>query len=768
MDKDFERPFESKCLRCGMLISVTEELIHQASLPARPALSPPARSEAVVQSPGNSAVAVATKSDSSDEPALDAETSPKTNASASKYDRDKNKKISEDKKQKKPAKRAEEKEEAEEEEVIPERKPSLPPRPPPPKTPTGQPRRQLIVAAASIALVVFGAAGYLMFGGKKTEPKQVAKPKPTPKPTVKPAPKVVKIQEPPPKIPDKADLIVSAARLSAELAANADIANNKYMGKLLEVSGIFSKIEKKDGLRPPPRQHAVFATSGAPVSCDLEGGPTPVAAWMQLKPEKPFTMRGKYEKNGYLHECYLLPDYVSTADNRYKGKTIQVSGRIARIEEPINKESFPRVVFEGETNSLIEVRCFFRATDKQEVSKIQSGSMLTIQGECNGRQTVEGASFVRVDNCELVYTSAPPDNIPRVDVHRLLREYEEDTRMDFLPMPGEEERIEKVWTIREMAKEWSGDSKAFVKKYGNRILRVGGKIKTRGDRLVVLVSGDTDLRFQIDCRFDTASFEAIRGRREAEYRIRGLFVGEISGRGLRLENCQLDMPRQRGPVVSTDYLPFKQGRSFTIDIATFDVKLVRKTVDVVQREVHVQGRDGVTEILVTQRGPLPGKSLFDEGVQEKWSQQTQARIKKPATNGIYSRRMKAGFIELGTPFLTVEGKPDIAWMPVLKIGVRAGEKWQWEPVNGLHEYEVEKIDDVNGRPCAFIREIITMSADVLHPIEILHVYAQGLGEVERRQWRLLDQRGTKVLLSEMKWVDNPTPGDRALSAPTKK
>jgi len=101
---------------------------------------------------------------------------------------------------------------------------------------------------------------------------------------------------------------------------------------------------------------------------------------------------------------------------------------------------------------------------------------------------------------------------------------------------------------------------------------------------------------------------------------------------------------------------------------------------------------------------------------------------------------------------------------------------------------LEKFDDYHGLPCAVVQETFTMGSDVLHPIEILHVYAKGLGEVQRREWRRLDQRGGKKQLSETRWVHSsqlergsgskpadgkpsvpgPTPPDKKASAPSKK
>lgn len=780
-DKNFEKAFEAKCLRCGSLIDVTPELIQQAPGAASSSVTLPPRPELFTKAPAGSGVRVAKAASVTapavDDPALDAPSLPEDSATVEAAPRKKGPskrkepaRNQDDKADKKtPAKPEPANEQKEETATDPERPRWTPPEKTPPSKKGLKPRWQLIAAVSAVVLVLFGAIGFFSFGGKKATSKPRAKPvanKTTPKPTPKPAP-----PPPPQKVepavqgPPPADVIVSAPRLSAELAANADFANIQYSGKILEVSGLLAKIENKEGLRPPARPHAVFATSGTPISCDLQDSKPGADAWNRLKANQPFTIRGKYEKKGYLSGCFLMPSYTSSADSRYKDKIIEVSGRVASVSTTgDSQQQFPTVVFEGETNSVMSIRCLFRMTDAAEVSKIQPGSDLTIQGRCGGRQG-DGKS-IRLDNCVLVYTSAPPPKVVRIHAIAMLREYEEDLRLDFLPPPGEESQIPTVWTIRQLYNTYTADPKSFVQKHRNHILHLRCKAPppqqlrgTRGKPLAVtLTSGDTDLAFQIECYFSAAAGEELSKHSEAEYQIRGLFTGQIDAKKLRLDNCDVDMPRRAGPSLTADYLPHKAGRTFTIDVATFGTMVNGKARDVVQREVHVQGEGGVTEIVLTHAGPLTGKSLFDEGVQEKWVQQKKVAIKAPATTGLYFRRLNAGFVELGTPYPVAKGKPEVSWMPMVKLHAQAGDKWKLESPAGPRDFVLEKFDEFQGHPCAVIRELFTPASDILHPLETLHVYAQDLGEVERRQWRHLDQRGGKILISEMKRVAKPEAG----------
>jgi hypothetical protein len=782
VDKPFEQAFESKCLRCGALIAVTAELIHQSQTASQPPLtlpSPPeggegrvrgGREEAIVKAPPDQSAVLPDRSTdtatlappASDEVEEEPFAEPRDNGKKNgKHTRDEDA-ITKKKAARAAAKRRQEEEEEEEEPRQAPRKPWVPPAKPPAKDgKTPRPRWQLIAAVAAVVLIVCGASGYLIFGGKKkpVPPKAAAKTPPKPPSKPKKPKDVSKPKEPePPKPLTTRDLAISATRLSVELASKGDLANARYAGKVLDVSGLFAKIETKTGLRPPARQHLVFATQGALISCDLQGSPTNLNTWTRLTPDQPITVRGKYEKDGYLSQC-TLQEFASTADNNYKGKPLQVSGRVAEVIPASGRQPFPSIRLEGETDSVLEVRCFFRRNEAEEVRKIQPGSALIVEGLCGGRQTEEGVSYVRLDNCRLVYESAPLERMPRLDTAKLLREYEEDMRPLFLPPPGQEERIEGVWTIRQLAKEPLTDAKTFDNKYRYRILHVIGKPQQlgRGDFLM-LESGDTDLAFRVECRFAKSEFAVIKANPpQAEYRLRGLCTKMIDPRTLRLDNCQLDVPPRKGPVLTADYFPHHPGRTFAVDVAAFGVRVDRKRTDVARREVHVQGREGITEILVTHSGELGGKSLFDAEVQEKWVQNKKAKVKTPASVGRYAQRLKAGFVDVGTPYLNANGKIDYAWAPILKLQVEAGAKWQWDPPTGQHEYVLEKFGDFHGQPCAYVRETIVLASDVLHPLEILHVYAKGLGEVERREWQLLDRvrKDNKKLLSEMKWVDNP-------------
>ena len=231
-------------------------------------------------------------------------------------------------------------------------------------------------------------------------------------------------------------------------------------------------------------------------------------------------MRGLYEKDGFLRDCFLMP-YTPSADGQFKSKEIEVVGYVQEVLPPNDKQLFPAIKLEGDTNSTLGLLCFFRKTDAEEVQKIHRGSLVTVQGACNGRSLEEKRLCVRLDNCRLIYTSAPTAGTPRLETARLLRIYEEDCRAFRMPPPGAEEQIQTPLSIKQVAEEIAGDPKLFKKLYRNRVLSlVGTSHQAPKDQTLILQSTDTDQVLKVQCRFGVQAFEGVDKR--LEYRVRGL------------------------------------------------------------------------------------------------------------------------------------------------------------------------------------------------------------------------------------------------------
>jgi hypothetical protein len=773
VDTPFTQPFQANCLRCGAAIDVTVELI-QPKLGAQPVAVGANPKEAITTAPAEPTAKAPGQSNGANKDHADTQAKSRI--------------------KKAPVPPSSSKSGAKAANVFAEdearrNRPSWPSKAKPPEEKPPRRRGPIIAAVVVVVLLAGGGGAYWFLANKKPASNAAAKASPKPaakQSTSKAAPASKKKEEPPPppaKGPLPTDYALAAPRLSAELrGANLPVSNAKYAGKVLEVSGLFAKIESKEGLHPPPHPHAVFHVEGQAVLCDLQSGGSELALWKKLPPGQPITVRGRYEKDGYLRECFLMP-LTSPADSTYKGKTLEVVGRVERTQLPDDKQlvnstvEFPTVILEGETNGLTELRCLFRKEDADEVRKIQPGSLLTLQGECNGRHVEMNSPqfrqqkpsyYVRLDNCRLVYTSAPPAGTQRLGVIALLRPYEEDLRPYFLPPPRDEERIESLRRIRQLAQENAADARVMDTKYLHRLLVVAGKPrKSPNERSIILESGDTDVAFRVRCYFTPSALRALDGRKESEYQVRGLCSGLEDKQTLRLDNCELDMPAPVGPALTAEFLPYKPGRAFTVDVALHgDATLygvakanTNKKGAIVRRELHVQRKDGLTEVFMTHRGMLPAaKTLFDEGVQQAWIQQKGAKVTTPVTAALYFLRLKAGFVEVGVPVAGDRAKVDVNWFMPLKLEARPGDKWSQESPEGDREYVLEKLDRSTGHLRAYIRETLTLKQDIVYPIETLHVYEEGLGEVERRQWKQLNRGGDKKLQLEMKWVGVSDPG----------
>jgi hypothetical protein len=793
----FEQDFQAKCLRCGEPIHVTEELVHpgQASGAKRkvaPALESAitklsakddvsaVEEEATIEIVPNGATKTKTKAkkrasvndtlealqtdleiDGSELEITEVWDSDNEGDSRPRKSQPKRKSKKADKNQ---PRRGEEKEEDEEDA-----------RPMPKSAAQGSGARwAIIIGVAAVVLVGAGVGGYFLFSGKKgadsktvasntkdknkkstskTKAKDKAKPavkdkdkgKDKDKDKAKDVSKDKKVKEPDVPPPPKKIIYVSAPRLSAELAANAEATNQKYAGATLEVSGLFQKVEVVTSDKPPACPHFVFAVSGKPVRCEMQSPGKKLTLIGPFMPNRPYTVRGVYGKDGFLHDGEACP-LTSSADAMYKDKEIEVIGFIEAVNPVSEEHRFPTIQLECGTSGRLQVHCLFRKTDEGEVKKFRPGALVTVRGVCGGRESVGELYYrVRIDNCQIVYTTAPPAPIRRIEVARLASDYEEDLRPEFLP-PGAEGKPIKL-TVSQLAMEVMADKTAAETKYRNKVLILSGKLKQKFPReKILLESGDTNKLLQVQCHFTPRHFAAVD--ESADFIVRGICAGMIDPTTMRMDDCERYDPKSDREImrITADFLPHVPGKSYTFDLVSH-LTIGKKKPEVI-RQAHSQEKNGLTEVVTTHSGILLSKSLLDEGEPEKWFSKAK-RHRVPGANPSYYRRLSGGVVELGRPQQDEDGKLRIIWEPVLKLGAKEGDTWTWTQPDGEREYKVVKLDVFRGVPRAVVHQTVVPIVNPLRVVEIESVYLKGYGEVARREWLRISSKQKHLILEKV-------------------
>ena len=545
---------------------------------------------------------------------------------------------------------------------------------------------------------------------------------------------------------------ISAARLAAELAANPATTNSKYKQTILEVCGLFDKIENKESVQPPARPHVLFAAEGAVIACDLLASPTEMPRWKRLHAGEAIGVRGTYSSDGFLHGCELLLPPPAPADVQFKGKEVEIAGSIKGIFLRPGRP-FPTLTLDGDTDSQIGIECRFEISLEDEVKKYSPDTLVIVRGKCAGRVGKPGSYIVQLENCQVVYTSGPTPPAVRVSAIELLRAYEEDLRTFILPPPGSEEQMAEPLTLSQLNAEWAADPKKIDAKYRNKIVTVSGRSLSKADSGVVLVSGKTDQPLKVQCVFDRLAFQDLKGG--PEYRIRGRWTKLEEGGTVRLDSC---MPadtavRDQNRVVP-DYLPHRPGQRLTYDIAQFP--LAGKNS--IQRFVLLQRDDGLTESLLTHEGTYSGKSLIEDADSAKWiAQKKVVTAHQPGQTGpSFLQHVSANYLEVGQVTIGRDGRKQTIWEPVLKLNARAGDSWKWTDGNLTHEYIIEEFGERSGRSSLIVKEIVTNLADPIHPTEMRHVYVRDVGRVEQRVWLRVTSKDRR-LIRETKLVETETP-----------
>ncbi len=109
--------------------------------------------------------------------------------------------------------------------------------------------------------------------------------------------------------------------------------------------------------------------------------------------EKDSVIKVDYEK---LHQEYM--DNPIAADAKYKGKILELTGKVDNIDREIAGN--PYITFNiGGEYSLKDVRITFKKSEEEKVTKLKKGEEITIRGECRGTLL---STTVSLNDCEIV------------------------------------------------------------------------------------------------------------------------------------------------------------------------------------------------------------------------------------------------------------------------------------------------------------------------------------------------------------------------------
>jgi hypothetical protein len=185
-------------------------------------------------------------------------------------------------------------------------------------------------------------------------------------------------------------------------------------------------------------------------------------------------------------------------------------------------------------------------------------------------------------------------------------------------------------------------------------------------------------------------------------------------------------------VLAADYWPMTLGTTREYDEVRYEDgrppgRATRKRVSYLA--------DGVVETTVVREGVLESGTLLGGG-KVNWRTMTPQR---PTAARI---RRTAEFVEYG-----VVEPGGVTWLPVLKLGARAGDGWTYPVTDDTRQRDrVARFDLHRGRPSAVIEGVITPAGSDEVIGETLDVLVRGVGLVERKQFVV--RGGKKVLLSE--------------------
>lgn len=519
---------------------------------------------------------------------------------------------------------------------------------------------------------------------------------------------------------------VSVSRLHRQQLTDPAAAALEYDRKLLEVRGSLVRTSStRDGLQ------VVFA-SDTRAEISWKVWPDTIAAALQnVRPGQRVTLRGVYEAGAKLHHAELVRGQ-SSADEAYLGKIVDLVGVVGQVGSASGQE-FTSLRFEPDsTDAVVGVECLFKKQAHSELDGLAPGRFVIVRGKCGGLSF----NTVTLHNCEVLYDYTLKNDIPRREVGRFILEYELDIREEYRFDTSDAEPAVTAAQLLAVFKE----PLQGMKQYDGRWIEVDGATEAVDlAKSAVVLEGGTDQTLKIKCLFSPAQFRRLKAA--PAMKIRGRCAG-LDGKYIKLDNCEAlwpaPIPDKTGMRLDAEFLPFRGSQTLVYYTAYYNGKSARRAV----RQTLTFKDDRVIEIVGTHQGEVLS---LDSIATINWTKKIAAA--KPLWQHY---RLHAGRVEINQGAVAALGTPPPPgdWEPVLVVGAQAGDRWQWTARGQKIDYTLMEFNTREFRPAAVIRK----SVETKMPptiTETIHVYARGVGEVERKQYET-QRTGPKRLIMETK------------------
>jgi serine/threonine protein kinase len=202
--------------------------------------------------------------------------------------------------------------------------------------------------------------------------------------------------------------------------------------------------------------------------------------------------------------------------------------------------------------------------------------------------------------------------------------------------------------------------------------------------------------------------------------------------------------------ITEDFLPYKSGTKLTYIVVNY-------RPDGLGIALHQRNdfKDrGLVETTTTKAGTVARGSKYFGGATIKWGmtgpQATALGIKLNKAQFPTHVRIENGQVEIGQHLAKTA---EIFWEPVLKIGAKVNESWEWKmPTGATKKFTVVKFEPREGKQAVIVKSAVPIPVPPDSEVVTEHIFAKGVGEIQRSTVRQTKGQPAVTML-EMKLVD---------------